>query len=84
MGTLIFQIYAARCVFSRRPSFIAPIIYGVQTEGLRRWAWCGRCRLCGAELHHPWRGTEIIMRLLPPIVTGPVIIVIGLVLAPVG
>ena len=31
-----------------------------------------------------WRGTEIIMRLLPPIVTGPVIIVIGLVLAPTG
>ena len=31
-----------------------------------------------------FRGTDIILRLLPPIVTGPVIIVIGLVLAPVG
>ena len=31
-----------------------------------------------------WRGMGIILRLLPPIVTGPVIVVIGLVLAPVA
>lgn len=31
-----------------------------------------------------FRGTQIILRILPPIVTGPVIIVIGLVLAPVA
>lgn len=31
-----------------------------------------------------WRGTDIVLRLLPPIVTGPVIMVIGLILAPSG
>ena len=31
-----------------------------------------------------WRGMGIILRLLPPVVTGPVIVVIGLVLAPVA
>jgi len=31
-----------------------------------------------------WRGTDVVLRVLPPIVTGPVIMVIGLILAPVA
>jgi uracil permease len=31
-----------------------------------------------------WRGVEIVHRVLPPVVTGPVIMVIGLALAPVA
>ena len=90
VGTLIFQI----CTRGKVPiflassfAFIAPIIYGVQTWGLP--ATLGGMVVAGAvyvvlSFTIRWRGTEIIMRLLPPIVTGPVIIVIGLVLAPVG
>ena len=90
VGTLIFQI----CTRGKVPiflassfAFIAPIIYGVQTWGLP--ATLGGMVVAGAvyvvlSFIIRWRGTEIIMRLLPPIVTGPVIIVIGLVLAPVG
>ena len=87
VGTLIFQI----CTRGKVPvflassfAFIAPIIYGVQTWGLP--ATLGGMVVAGAvyvvlSFIIRWRGTEIIMRLLPPIVTGPVIIVIGLVLA---
>ena len=90
VGTLIFQI----CTRGRVPiflassfAFIAPIIYGVQTWGLP--ATLGGMVAAGAvyvliSLIIRFRGTGIILRLLPPIVTGPVIVVIGLVLAPVA
>ena len=90
VGTLIFQV----CTRGKVPiflassfAFIAPIIYGVQTWGLP--ATLGGMVVAGAvyvllSFVIRWRGTGIIMRLLPPIVTGPVIIVIGLVLAPAG
>ena len=80
VGTLIFQI----CTRGKVPiflassfAFIAPIIYGVQTWGLP--ATLGGMVVAGAVYV-----VLSFMRLLPPIVTGPVIIVIGLVLAPVG
>ena len=78
VGTLIFQI----CTRGKVPiflassfAFIAPIIYGVQTWGLP--ATLGGMVVAGAvyvvlSFIIRWRGTEIIMRLLPPIVTGPV------------
>lgn len=77
VGTLIFQI----CTRGKVPvflassfAFIAPIIYGVQTWGLP--ATLGGMVVAGAvyvvlSFIIRWRGTEIIMRLLPPIVTGP-------------
>ena len=89
-GTLIFQV----CTRGKVPiflassfAFIAPIIFGVQTWGLP--ATLGGMVVAGVvyvmiSFVIRWRGTEVILRLLPPIVTGPVIIVIGLVLAPVG
>ena len=90
VGTLIFQV----CTRGKVPiflassfAFIAPIIYGVQTWGLPvtlgGMVFAGFVYVILSFLIR-WRGTDIILRLLPPIVTGPVIIVIGLVLAPVG
>ncbi len=90
MGTLIFQL----CTRGKVPvflassfAFIAPIIYGVQTWGVP--ATLGGMVCAGGvyvffSMLIRFRGTDIILRLLPPIVTGSVIIVIGLVLAPVG
>jgi len=90
IGTLIFQVVTKRQVpifLASSFAFIAPIIYGVQT-----WGIAGTLSgLFAAGLLYVvlsaiiyWRGRGIIDRFLPPIVVGPVIIVIGLSLAPVG
>lgn len=90
VGTLIFQF----CTRGKVPvflassfAFIAPIIYGVQTWGVSLTMgglFCsGLVYILLSQLIR-WRGTGIILRVLPPIVTGPVIVVIGLVLAPVA
>lgn len=89
-GTLIFQIVTKGKVpvfLASSFAFIAPIIYGVQTWGIPG-------TLCGlaasgvfyAILSFLVRifGTEMLHRVLPAVVTGPVIMVIGLVLAPVA
>lgn len=88
VGTLIFQI----CTRGKVPiflassfAFIAPILYGVQTWGLP--ATLGGMVVAGGvyvliSMVIRFRGMSVILRLLPPIVTGPVIVVIGLVLAP--
>ena len=90
IGTLIFQI----CTRGKVPiflassfAFIAPIMYGVQSWGLP--ATLGGMVMAGVvyvilSFFIRWRGTDIVLRLLPPIVTGPVIMVIGLILAPSG
>lgn len=90
VGTLLFQIITKGKVpifLASSFAFIAPIIYGIQTWGLP--ATLGATAVSGLvyvliSFIIRFRGTECILRLLPPIVTGPVIIVIGLVLAPVG
>ena len=88
VGTLLFQV----CTRGKVPiflassfAFIAPIIYGLQTWGLP--ATMGALVFSGLlyvviSLVVRWRGMELILRLLPPVVTGPIIMVIGLVLAP--
>lgn len=89
-GTLIFQWITRGKVpvfLASSFAFIAPIIYGVQT-----WGVAGTmCGLMAAGLFYVllsmlirWRGSGFLHRLLPPIVTGPVIMVIGLILAPVA
>ncbi|XPV75384.1 MAG: uracil-xanthine permease family protein [Desulfovibrio sp.] len=90
VGTLIFQV----CTKGKVPvflassfAFIAPIIYGVQTWGIP--ATLGGLAAAGLfyvalSLLIKLRGVDIIRRTLPPIVTGPVIMVIGLILAPVA
>lgn len=90
LGTLIFQV----CTRGKVPvflassfAFIAPIIYGVQTWGLA--ATLGGLVAAGGvyvalSLLVRVKGSEYLERFLPRIVTGPVIMVIGLVLAPVA
>ena len=90
IGTLLFQLVTKRQVpifLASSFAFIAPIIYGVQT-----WGIAGTLSgLFAAGLLYVflsgiifWRGRGIVDRFLPPVVVGPVIIVIGLSLAPVG
>ncbi|MDZ7841273.1 MAG: uracil-xanthine permease family protein [Gammaproteobacteria bacterium] len=90
VGTLIFQIVTRGQVpifLASSFAFIAPIIYGVQTWGIPGTL----CGLVAAgvvymllSLFIRLRGIEVVTRVLPPIVTGPVIMVIGLILAPVA
>ena len=90
VGTLLFQV----CTRGKVPiflassfAFIAPIIYGVQTWGMAQTLGG---LVCSGLVYFilsgliRWRGTDVVLRVLPPIVTGPVIMVIGLILAPVA
>jgi uracil permease len=90
LGTLLFQIVTRGQVpvfLASSFAFIAPIIYGTQTWGLPA-TLCGLAaagvlyallsaavKICGVGLLH---------RLLPAVVIGPVIMVIGIILAPVA
>ena len=90
VGTLIFQV----CTRGKVPvflassfAFIAPTIYGVQTWGIPSTL----CGLAAAGVFYVVlsfiiriKGSGFLERYLPRTVTGPVIMVIGLVLAPVG
>jgi len=90
VGTLIFQLVTRGKVpvfLASSFAFIAPIIYGVQTWGIPGTL----CGLAAAGVLYVLlsqlirlKGTAALQRVLPPIVTGPVIMVIGLVLAPVA
>ncbi|MFW5487255.1 MAG: uracil-xanthine permease family protein [Desulfovibrio sp.] len=87
-GTLLFQIITRGQIpvfLASSFAFIAPIIYGVQTWGIPQTM----CGLAAAGLFYVVLsfliriyGTRIIERLLPPVVVGPVIMVIGLILSP--
>ncbi len=90
LGTLVFQIITRGKVpvfLASSFAFIAPIIHGVE-----KWGIPGTlCGLVAAGLLYAVLsllvrifGAGILHRLLPPVVTGPVIMVIGLVLAPVA
>ena len=90
IGTLIFQFVTRRQVpifLASSFAFIAPIIYGVQTWGIP----ATMSGLIAAGLVYivlgllvQVRGSGFIERLLPPVVVGPVIMIIGLMLAPVA
>jgi len=90
LGTIVFQIITRGKVpifLASSFAFIAPIIYGVNTWGIPGTM----CGLAAAGVVYillsllvRWQGVEIIKRVLPPVVTGPVIMVIGLILAPVA
>jgi len=90
IGTLLFQVITRGKVpifLASSFAFIAPIQYGVKTWGIPGTL----CGLAAAGVVYillsfliRWQGTDIIHKILPPVVTGPVIMVIGLVLAPVA
>ncbi|GAB7219450.1 uracil-xanthine permease family protein [Vibrio comitans] len=90
VGTLLFQLITKRSVpifLASSFAFIAPILYGVQTWGIP--ATMGGLMAAGLVYIALGglirvRGIAIIHRLLPPVVVGPVIMVIGLGLAPVA
>ena len=90
IGTLMFQFITQRQVpvfLASSFAFIAPILYSNQTWGLP--ATLGGLLAAGLvyillSLLVWWRGPGFIQRLLPPVVVGPVIMVIGLGLASVA
>lgn len=89
-GTLVFQAVTRGKVpifLASSFAFIAPIIYGVQTWGIPGTL----CGLAAAGLLYVAlsfviriKGSAFLELYLPRVVTGPVIMVIGLILAPVG
>jgi len=91
LGTLIFQLVTRKSVppvfLASSFAFIAPIIYGVKT-----WGVAGTMSgLVAAGLFYAFlsllihlRGSNFIHKMLPPVVTGPVIMTIGLILSPVA
>ena len=90
VGTLLFQVITKGKVpvfLASSFAFIAPIIYGTKTWGVPGTL----CGLAAAGVVYiiislvvRVGGTKILHRILPPVVTGPVIMVIGLILAPVA
>ena len=90
VGTLLFQLCTGKQVpifLASSFAFIAPIQYGVQTWGVATTmgglASAGLVYLALSMLVK-LRGTEALQRIFPPIVVGPVIIIIGMGLAPVA
>mgnify|MGYP000197516391 CR=1 FL=1 len=89
-GTLLFQLITRGKVpvfLASSFAFIAPIIYGVKTWGVPATL----CGLSAAGLVYVafsaiicWRGSQVLDKILPAVVIGPVIMVIGLILAPVA
>lgn len=89
-GTLLFQLLTKGRVpvfLASSFAFIAPIIYGVQTWGIPATL----CGLAASGVFYIFlagvvilRGAGVIARIFPPLVTGPVIMTIGLILAPVA
>jgi uracil permease len=90
IGTLLFQLTTRRTVpifLASSFAFIAPIMYGVQTWGIPSTMG----GLMAAGLVYVLlggvirlRGAGFIHKLLPPVVIGTIIMVIGLGLAPVA
>lgn len=90
VGTLLFQITTRGKVpvfLASSFAFIAPISYGVAQWGIP--VTLGGVVAAGLVFMFfsflvKINGTNIIERILPPVVTGPIIMVIGLSLAPVA
>ena len=90
IGTLLFQITTRRKVpifLGSSFAFIAPIIYSISEWGLPSTMFglfaAGFMYFVFALLIR-WRGLAAVHRLLPPVVIGPVIMVIGLSVAVVA
>ncbi|MBN1006265.1 uracil-xanthine permease [Amphritea sp. ZJ14W] len=90
LGTLLFQFVTRRQVpvfLASSFAFIAPIIYSTKTWGMPATLgalFCAGLVYMLLALGVKLRGVGFLHRLLPPVVVGPVIMVIGLGLAPVA
>lgn len=90
LGTLLFQFVTKRQVpvfLASSFAFIAPIIYSTSTWGMPATMgalFCAGLVYMLLALAVKFRGVGFLHRLLPPVVVGPVIMVIGLGLAPVA
>ena len=90
IGTLLFQLLTGRKVpifLGSSFAFIAPIIYAMQEWGMGGTMFglfaAGFMYFVFAALVK-WRGLDAVHKLLPPVVIGPVIMVIGLSVAAVA
>ena len=90
IGTLVFQVCTRREVpiyLGSSFAFIGPVIYSAKEWGMPATfgalAAASVCYYIAAALVK-WRGVGFIHRLLPPVVIGPVVMVIGLGLARVA
>ncbi|MBV2262319.1 MAG: uracil-xanthine permease family protein [Thauera sp.] len=90
VGTLLFQLLTGRQVpifLGSSFAFIAPIIFSIQTWGIQATMGALACVslmyfvFAGLVWKH---GAEIVHRYMPPVVVGPIIMIIGLSLAAVG
>ncbi|WEN43638.1 Uracil permease [Thauera sp. GDN1] len=90
VGTLLFQLVTGRQVpifLGSSFAFIAPIIFSIQTWGVPATMGALACvslmyfAFAGLVWKH---GAEIVHRYMPPVVVGPIIMIIGLSLAAVG
>ena len=90
VGTLLFQLLTGRQVpifLGSSFAFIAPIIFSIQTWGIPATMGALACVslmyfvFAGLVWRH---GAEIVHRYMPPVVVGPIIMIIGLSLAAVG
>ncbi|MCK6409408.1 MAG: uracil-xanthine permease family protein [Thauera sp.] len=90
VGTLLFQLITGRQVpifLGSSFAFIAPIIFSIQTWGIPATMGALACVslmyfvFAGLVWKH---GAEIVHRYMPPVVVGPIIMIIGLSLAAVG
>lgn len=90
VGTLLFQLITGRQVpifLGSSFAFIAPIIFSIQTWGIPATMGALACvslmyfAFAGLVWKH---GADIVHRYMPPVVVGPIIMIIGLSLAAVG
>jgi uracil permease len=90
IGTLIFQFTTKRSIpvfLASSFAFIAPIIFSVQTWGMAATMgalFCAGLVYVALSIAVAVRGPGFLHRLLPPVVTGPIIMIIGLGLAPIA
>lgn len=90
IGTLLFHLVTKGQVpifLASSFAFIAPIAYGIQTWGIpgtMSGLFVAGIVYMLMSYAVKLRGVDFIHRLLPPVVVGPVIMVIGLSLAPVA
>jgi len=90
IGTLIFQLSTKRSIpvfLGSSFAFIAPIIFAVETWGQAAamgGLFCAGLVYVVLSVLVALRGPGFLHRLLPPVVTGPIIMIIGLGLAPIA